>query len=244
MAIGFLAFLQYLPGEGNTNQGAMLNSSTYRTFVLGSACFILALHRVDLSSIGATITVFLSFIGIEFGSHVLFMIFFYSLSKYHQLFLRDTRFDVHVFGYLVPTGVVFPFLWFWTDMNEQALCRFMLPLHIWLAVITFPAVMVWFHFSGFLEKSFHVHFSDSCVLGLLHNAYGPTAMPLLYFVPLQIVAFAAVSFVASATCGALELFSRADFMLLTVPIVLGLMLFVARAAQDAIAPDNEAKALV
>jgi len=239
MALLMFALLKYLPGEADTIPGALFNHCAFRTMTFIMMCLILALNSVDIGAFGTPFALVLAFIGSQYGADWLYMTFFFAFSLYHQLSLRATQFDVYVFGILGPLCVGIPLMVFWIDMTAEALCYFMLPVHMWAATMTFPAAFVWFHFSGFLSQSFHTLFSDSLFLSVLHNAYGPTAMPLRLFVPLQIFAFAMVAFLSSATCGALNLVSTSDFVISASIIILGLTLFVARWTQDIFSPDNE-----
>jgi len=240
IALAFLAFLQYFPGQADTSQGQLLKHGLYRSLLLAVTFVTLAVHKVDLGSSGVAFALVMTFVGSEFGSHVLYMLVFFALSLHHQLACKDTKYDVYLFGFLMPLGASLPFITFLTDMSQEALCRFMLPLHVWLSAITFPAVYLWFDVAGWLPQGFSGVFSDSNLLSLLHNKFGPTAIPLRIFVPVQIVGFTGITLLASATCGTLKLFDDGDVLFLAVPVIVALVfLFLCRCVQDAMDVSKE-----
>jgi len=216
-----------------------VNHYVYRCTILFVICAMLALNKVEFGSFGIPLVILLVYAGIKFGDDVFFILFLLCVSKFHQLSLRDTGYDVYFFGILAPLGVVSVTVLIWAEMTESSMCRFNLPLNVWFVTMTFPAVMVWFHVSGFLSVSFHQLFQDSFILSILHNQFGPTAIPLKYFVPLQIIIFAMNAILLSATCGALDMTERSDFIMTACYTAVGSMLFVVRYVQDNFYSEHE-----
>jgi len=189
-------------------------------------CSVIAAGRVHLGATGTAAAILVSFLMALLGLRFAFMFLFLGACIYHHLFCLDAGVAHFVFALLVPT-ISLVFMVAWTDMNEVGLCKAMLPIHIWLAGLTFPATWIWFWTAGWINTSFNILYKDSFLLSVLHNQFGPTAIPFKILIPIQVATAVLVTFLAAGTCGALEQFDTNDAVFMGCALAIGnLVLFV------------------